>query len=211
MELKWLGHASWKLKAGGKTIYLDPYEGECDEKADIVLISHSHHDHCEPNKVKAVKTPSTVIIAPADCAAKTGTSVKSLKPGEKTRIGEIEIEAVEAYNHKRFRSPGVPFHPRGLGVGYLIRAEGKTIYPTGDTDLIPEMKKLRGIDLMLVAAGGTYTMDVEEAAEATIAVSPKTAIPMHMWDKDPEDFKRRVEASSRTNVKIMRPGETYSL
>jgi L-ascorbate metabolism protein UlaG (beta-lactamase superfamily) len=211
MELKWLGHASWKLKADGKTIYIDPYEGEYEEKADIVLISHSHDDHCKPNKVKAATGPRTVVIAPADCAAKIGTKVKSLKPGGKTKIGEIEIEAVEAYNNKRFRSPGVPFHPKGLGVGYLIRAEGKTIYHTGDTDLIPEMKSLKGIDLMLVASGGTYTMDMEEAAEATITVNPKTAIPMHTWGKDPEAFKRRVEAAGKTNVKIMKAGETYSL
>jgi L-ascorbate metabolism protein UlaG (beta-lactamase superfamily) len=211
MELKWLGHASWKLKADGKTIYIDPYEGEYEEKADIVLISHSHDDHCKPNKVKAATGPRTVVIAPADCAAKIGTKVKSLKPGGKTKIGEIEIEAVEAYNHKRFRSPGVPFHPKGLGVGYLIRAEGKTIYHTGDTDLIPEMKSLKWVDLMLVASGGTYTMDMEEAAEATITVNPKTAIPMHTWGKDPEAFKRRVEAAGKTNVKTIKAGETYSL
>jgi len=211
LELKWLGHASWKLKADGKTIYIDPYEGEYEEKADIVLISHSHDDHCKPNKIKAAMGPSTVVIAPADCAAKIGTKVKSLKPGGKTKIGEIEIETVDAYNHKRFRSPGVPFHPKGLGVGYLIRAEGKTVYHTGDTDLIPEMKDLKGVDLMLVASGGTYTMDMEEAAEATITVNPKTAIPMHTWGKDPEAFKRRVEAAGKTNVKIMKAGETYSL
>ena len=211
MELKWLGHASWKLKAEGKVIYLDPYEGEYDEKADVILASHSHNDHCKPDKVKAATGPGTIVIAPADCAEKVGAKVKSLKPGAKTKIGDVEIEAVEAYNYKRFRSPGVPFHPKGLGVGYLVRAEGKTLYHTGDTDFIPEMKDLKGIDLMLVASGGTYTMDSDEAAEATIAVNPKAAIPMHIWDTDPKVFKKRVEAAGRTKVNIMKPGETYSL
>ena len=211
MELKWLGHSSWKLKTGDKVIYLDPYEGEYDEKADIILVSHSHNDHCEPVKVKAAMGPGTVIIAPADCTEKIGEKVKSMKPGAKTKIGDVEIEAVEAYNYMRFRSPGVPFHPRGLGVGYLIRAEGKTLYHTGDTDFIPEMKVLKGIDLMLVASGGTYTMDNDEAAEATIAVNPKAAIPMHIWDTDPRVFKKKVEAACRITVKIMKPGETYSL
>jgi len=210
LELKWLGHASWKLKAGGKVIYLDPYEGEYDEKADVILASHSHNDHCKPDKVKAAAGPGTVIIAPADCAEKVEAKVKSLKPGAKTKIGDVEIEAVEAYNYKRFRSPGVPFHPRGLGVGYLVRAEGKTLYHTGDTDFIPEMKELKEIDLMLVASGGTYTMDSDEAAEATIAVNPKTAIPMHILDTDPKIFKKKVEATGRTKVSIMKPGETYS-
>ncbi len=68
MKLKWLGHASWKLKAGGKTIYIDPYEGDYDEKADIILASHSHTDHCEPSKVKEATGDDTVVVAPADCA-----------------------------------------------------------------------------------------------------------------------------------------------
>ena len=134
-----------------------------------------------------------------------------MKPGAKTKIGDVEIEAVEAYNYKRFRSPGVPFHPRGLGVGYLVRVEGKTLYHTGDTDFIPEIKGIKEIDLMLVASGGTYTMDSDEAAEATIAVNPKAAIPMHVWDTDPRVFKKKVEAAGRTKVNIMKPGETYSL
>jgi len=193
MRLKWLGHASWKIKAGGKTIYVDPYQGEYDEKADLILSTHS------------------VIVAPADCAAKIGATVKSLKPGEKATFGEVTVEAVEAYNFKRFRSPGVPFHPKGLGVGYLIRSGGKTIYHVGDSDFIPEMKDLKGVDLLLIPSGGTYTMDNEDAAEATVAIHPKAAVPIHIWDTDPGAFKRKVESVSDVKVVVMRPGETYEI
>lgn len=211
MKLKWLGHASWKLKAGGKTIYLDPYQGEYDEEADLILSSHSHTDHCEPSKVKMVKGEETVIIAPADCAEKIGAPVKSLKPGEKVTYGEVTIEAVEAYNYKRFRSPGNPFHPKGLGVGYLVRAEGKTVYHVGDSDFIPEMKEIKDVDLLLIPSGGTYTMDNEDAAEAVVAMHPKVAVPMHIWDTDPGELKRKVESVSDVKVHIMKAGDTYEL
>jgi L-ascorbate metabolism protein UlaG (beta-lactamase superfamily) len=211
MKLKWLGHASWKLKAGGKTIYIDPYQGDYDEEADVILASHSHTDHCEPDKVKAVKGEDTVIVAPEDCSTKIGAPVRSLKPGEKATFGEVTVEAVEAYNVKRFRSPGVPFHPKGLGVGYLIKSEGKTVYHVGDSDFIPEMKALEGVDLLLIPSGGTYTMDNEDAAEATVAMRPKAAIPMHIWDTDPGEFKQKVESVSDVKVVVLRPGDSYEI
>ena len=211
MELKWLGHASWKIKTGGKTIYIDPYEGEYDEVADIILASHVHQDHCHIEKVGMVKGDKTTVVAPKDCGEKLGYPVKSLKPGEKAEFGEVTIKAVEAYNYKRFRSPGVPFHPKGLGVGYIIKGEGKKVYHTGDTDFIDEMKELKDIDALLIVSGGTYTMDNPEAAEATIAINPKLAVPQHIWDTDPSEFKKKVEAGSDTKVKIMKPGETFTL
>lgn len=211
MKLKWLGHASWKLKAGGKTIYIDPYEGDYDEKADIILASHSHTDHCEPSKVKEATGDGTVIVAPADCAEKIGAPVRSLKPGEKAEFGEVTVKAVEAYNVKRFRSPGVPFHPKGLGVGYIVKAEGKKIYHVGDSDYIPEMDELKDIDVLLIPSGGTYTMDAEDAAEATVAINPKIAVPVHIWDTDPGEYKKKVEAASGVKVMILKPGDTFDL
>ena len=211
MKLKWLGHASWLLKTGGKNIYIDPYTGEYTEKADIILCTHHHDDHCKPDKIALIKTPKTEIIAPPECGKKLDTEVLSLKPGEATKIQGVLIEAVEAYNFKRFRSPGIPFHPKGIGVGYLITAEDKTIYHVGDSDFIEEMKEIKDIDVMLVPTGGTYTMDNQEAAEATITINPKKAVPMHIWDTDPSDFKKAVEKGCNTEVILMKPGETLTL
>jgi L-ascorbate metabolism protein UlaG (beta-lactamase superfamily) len=211
MKLEWLGHASWKLKAGDKTIYIDPYQGAYDEEADLILATHSHGDHCAPSKVNAVKGEDTVVVAPVDCAAKIGSPVKSLKPGEKTSYSDIEIEAVEAYNVKRFRSPGVPFHPKGLGVGYLVRHGGKTLYHVGDSEFIPEMRDVKGVDLLLVPNGGTYTMDNEEAVEATVAIGPRKAIPMHTRESDPGEFKEKVESASDVQVVLLKPGDTFKV
>ena len=151
--------------------------------------------------------------------------MKSLRPGEEAVYGDVTIKAVEAYNVKRFRSPGVPFHPKGLGVGYLISSGGKTIYHVGDSDYIPEMNALSGIDVLLIPSGGTYTMDNDDAAEAAVAIGPSVtaldavhyrcvpsvAIPMHMWDTDSGEFQRKVESSSDVKVSVLSPGDTYEV
>jgi L-ascorbate metabolism protein UlaG (beta-lactamase superfamily) len=201
------------VNVGEKIIYLDPYAGEYAEKAHLIVISHSHSDHCDSSKIHAIRQPDTTVVAPSDCLSMIGGSVKSLKPGEKTVVDGVVVEAVPAYNHKRFRSPGVPYHPKSLGVGYLLTTEGKTIYHAGDTDFIEEMKALksRNIDLALLPSGDTYTMDNPDAVEAALAINPKNVIPMHRWDTSPEDFKREVENRSRINVVLLKPGEQFTL
>ena len=210
--VKWLAHASFQIKAEGKIIYVDLEKyGEATEKADLILVTHSHTDHCDPDKIKNVQKEDTVIIAPEDCASIIGRSVKTLRPGEETSVDNIRVKAVEAYNYKRFRSPGNPYHPKGFGVGYLIKVEGKTIYHAGDTDFIPEMRKVGPVDVVLLPSGGTYTMDNAEAAEAAIAINPKIVIPMHRWDTNPEEFKKKVEANSNIKVMVLQESEEFQL
>jgi len=211
LTIKWLGHSSFQIKTERKTVYVDPYEGDYSEKADLVLVSHSHFDHCDTSKIEEVLKADTVIIAPDDCVSKIEGSVKTLKPGEEIMVDSIRVKAVDAYNYKRFRSPGNPFHPKGSGVGYLITAEGKTIYHAGDTDFIPEMRQLEHVDLALLPTGGTYTMDNSEAAEAALAIKPRAAIPMHRWDTDPEEFKKKVEAKSNIKVVLLHKSEEYQV
>lgn len=206
-SVKWLGHASFQIKADGKNIYIDPYEGEYKEKADLILVTHSHNDHCNPSKINKVRKDDTLIIAPEDCVSKIGERIKTLKPGQKLTAGNIKVEATEAYNYKRSRSPGNPYHPKGFGVGYLITIGDKTIYHAGDTDFIPEMKQLEHVYLALLPSGDTYTMDNEEAAEAALAIKPEIVIPMHRWDTNPKVFKKKVEDKSKINVVIPKPGE----
>ena len=98
-----------------------------------------------------------------------------------------------------------------IRVGYLIGTEGKTIYHAGDTDFIPEMCKLKNIDLALLPTGDKYTMDNSEAAEVAIAISPRAAMAMHTWQKDREEFKQKTEAKSRTKVVRERRGRIQSL
>jgi L-ascorbate metabolism protein UlaG (beta-lactamase superfamily) len=211
ISIKWLGHAGFQIRAGGKTVYIDPYEGEYSEKADLLLVTHSHFDHCDPSKIKKVRRSNTVVIAPEDCASKIGGDVKTLRPGQETAVGTIHVKAVEAYNNKRFRSPGNPFHPKGLGVGYLITVGDKAIYHAGDSDFIPEMNYLGHMDVALLPSGGTYTVDNPESADAALAIKPKVAIPMHRWDTDPKEFRKKVESNSKIRVVILKMGEEFQV
>ena len=212
VSIKWLAHAGFQIKTKGRIIYLDLEEhGKATEKADLILVTHSHADHCDPAKIKEISKEDTVIVAPEDCVPKIGGSVKSLRPGEETTVDDIKVRAVEAYNYKRFRSPGTPYHPKGLGVGYLITAEGKTIYHAGDTDFIPEMQQLGRVDVALLPSGGTYTMDNAEAIEAALAINPTVAIPMHRWDTNPEEFRKKVEAKSDIKVVLLKEGQEYEV
>jgi L-ascorbate metabolism protein UlaG (beta-lactamase superfamily) len=212
VSVKWLSHASFQIEGEGKVIYVDlSSETEASKKADLILVTHSHPDHFDPANIKKVSKSSTIIIAPKDCVPKLSGKPKMVKTGDDVHLDKVEVKAVEAYNYKRFRSPGVPFHPQGFGVGYVITIAGRKIYHAGDTDFIPEMAGLGQIDVALLPSGGTYTMDNPEAAEAARTIKPRVAIPMHRWDTDPKLFKELVEADSDVKVQLLVEGEEYQV
>lgn len=218
VTIRWLGHASFQIKAAERVIYLDLYRSKELRKrvpdelepASIVLVTHSHNDHCFPEAINEVRTDNTIVVGPKDCGEKLGYAIESLNPGEEATFSDIKVKAVHAYNVKRFRSPGSPFHPKGVGVGYLIKAEGKTIYFAGDTDIIPEMKDLGHIDVALLPCGDTYTMDDKEAAEATKIIKPKVVLPMHTWDRSIDNFKNEI-AKTETKFVHLEEGEEFTI
>ncbi|MBC7113201.1 MAG: MBL fold metallo-hydrolase [Candidatus Methanomethyliales bacterium] len=212
VKVIWLGHAAFQIKGKDKTVYIDLGEGASpSDKADLVLVTHSHWDHFDPKVIERVRKEGTVIIAPRDCISKLRAGARVVEPGDRLKVDDLEVRAVHAYNVKRFRSPGVPFHPKGFGVGYVLSIDGKSIYHAGDTDLIPEMKELKGVDVAILPTGDTYTMDNQDAADAAIIINPKIAIPMHSWNTDPEEFRRIVESKSGVSVKILKVGEELEL
>ncbi len=178
-HLHWLGHASFRLD-GPPTVYFDPWKlKDGSPQADIVLVSHEHFDHCSPEDVERISGPQTVIVANPEAAKKLQGDVRVLRPGEQLTVGEVQIEAVPAYNVNKFRSPGNPFHPKeGEHVGYVVTVGEERLYFAGDTDHTPEMAGVN-CDVALLPVGGTYTMDAEEAAQAADTIKPRVTVPMH--------------------------------
>jgi L-ascorbate metabolism protein UlaG (beta-lactamase superfamily) len=212
MKIKWLGHASFFIRTKDKKIYIDPYIGDYSEKADIVLITHEHRDHCDPQKLSLIREPSTIILTSSTCAESIPDgNVEIMSPGDVKELNGLKIYAVEAYNFKRFRSQGVPYHPVGTQVGFVLEAEEKRIYHTGDSDLIPSMKKLENITLALLPTMGRAVMDLDEAVDAAITINPEIAMPMHRRETDPMKFKNKVESRSNVRVIVMSEGEEITL
>ncbi|MHA1964872.1 MAG: MBL fold metallo-hydrolase [Candidatus Thorarchaeota archaeon] len=218
MKIRWLGHASFQIKTEDKVVYLDLYRSkklrervpDDLESASVVLVTHAHNDHCFPEAINEVRTDDTIVVAPKDCGEKLDYSFESLNPGDESTFHDIKIKAVHAYNVKRFRSPGNPYHPKGYGVGYLVKVDGKTIYFAGDTDVIPEMNELGPVDVALLPCGDTYTMDNIDAAEATKMIKPKVVIPMHTWDKSIDDFKSGI-SDTGTKFVPLKEGEEFTV
>jgi L-ascorbate metabolism protein UlaG (beta-lactamase superfamily) len=197
VHAEWLGHAGFMFKAGDTVLYVDPYKVSHGDKADLILITHDHYDHCDPSSLSTLRKDDTIVVAPKPCGEKI-QGIKSLKPGQKIEKKGVVIKAVPAYNLTK------QFHPHGRGVGYVFSLAGKTIYHAGDTDSIPEMEGLGEIDLALLPVGGTYTMNAGEAAEAAGKIGAKITVPMHWGDivgtrKDAEEFKRL----ARVRVEIL--------
>jgi L-ascorbate metabolism protein UlaG (beta-lactamase superfamily) len=215
VTIRSFGHASFQIKTKGKAIYVDLKKYgrtvETKEKADLILVTRAHADHCSAERIDKLRTKDTAVIAPKQSASKIGRKVMLLKPGEEVALNGIRVKAVEAYNTKRFRSPGKPWHPRGYGVGYLMTVEGKTIYHAGDTDFIPEMKQLGRVDVALLPTGGKYTMDNVGVAEAAMAINPKSAVPMHRWDTHPRQFKEEIEAKSKVRAVLLEDREEFDI
>lgn len=190
-KIHWLGQAAVKIEAGDKNIFIDPYQIQNRDEADIILITHSHKDHFSKDDIAKLANADTVFIAPKDCAAPIEemfkTKVAISEPGMKTSVGDIRIEAVPAYNVVKTK-----FHPKANNwVGYVLTVNGVRIYHAGDTERIPEMKTF-ACDIAMVPLGQTYTMNsVAEAAEAAADVKAKIAIPIHygLYEGTAEDAK----------------------
>lgn len=193
-KIKWLKHASFKINSENAIIYIDPFKlSSNQEKADFILITHDHYDHCSVNDIQSITKSSTTIIAPKDCAIKLNGNIKIIGINDSIELTKnIKVKAIPAYNINK------PFHPKTKGwLGYILTIDKNTLYFAGDTDFIDEMKSLQtmNIDIAFLPVSGTYVMTAQEAANAALAIKPKIAIPMHYGsiignESDANQFKK---------------------
>lgn len=202
----WVNHACFYLKANDTTIFIDPFRVSdmVREKADLILITHAHHDHNSKPDIEKIRQKGTKFIG-AQKSLEGEKEVIRSKPGFKTKFKDIEIEAVPAYNNMEEK---LQFHPKHENwVGYIININGFRIYHAGDTDLIPEMKSLNDIDVALLPMGGKYTMTVDEAIQAAKVINPKSVVPMHykmlLGEMGSSELERKVKARLSNSI-IMR-------
>jgi L-ascorbate metabolism protein UlaG (beta-lactamase superfamily) len=191
----------------GKVIHVDPVGGEADyatmPKADLILITHEHRDHLDPQVVEAIRTEKTSIVLTEVCASRVQGGVV-MKNGDVQTIQGLKIEAVPAYNLVHMRSSGVPFHPKGVGNGYVITFGDKRVYVAGDTENVPEMKKLERIDISFLPMNLPYTMTPEMVADAAKAFKPKILYPYHYGKTDTSQLVNLLQGYDEIEVRIRR-------
>lgn len=189
VKITWIGHASFMLESAGKRVYIDPYQLTEEYKklpADAIFITHDHGDHFDENSVKLIFNKETKVVCPVTCNGPIEKfQAKGFSPGGKGSASGFEFQAIRAYN------PEKRFHPKSNNwLGYIINIENHQIMHAGDTDYIPEYEDLKGkVDIALLPVGDNYTMDFNDGIKTIEAINPQYVIPMHLWDKDPNEFK----------------------
>ena len=208
-QLDWLGHSGFRIRAGKAVVYVDPYRvPEGAPPADLILITHGHYDHFSPQDVERLSTRSTRLVGPPAVAERARGRVHSIAPGETLEdelVRGVHVSAVAAYNTSKRDAEGNPFHPPEAGwVGYELNVRGERLYHSGDTDVIPEMDAVSGVDVALLPVSGTYVMTAGEAAEAARRIQPGVAVPMH-WGEHigTEQDARRFAERAGVEVRIM--------
>lgn len=213
IEIVPIEHATMALKWGSKVIITDPVGSTtlfaAQPAPDIVLVTDIHQDHFNVETLKAVLKEKTVLIAPKAVAdlikEKLPGTLVVMKNGEVRDVAGISVEAIPMYN---LPEKADAFHTKGRGNGYVLEAQGKRVYISGDTSGIPEMRALKNIDIAFVCMNLPYTMSIEEAAEAVLAFKPKEVIPYHYRGtsglSDTKKFKALVNAGDpNINVNLL--------
>jgi len=207
LEITFIGHGTLMFAFEKKVIHVDPWGKLADyaalPKADLILVTHSHGDHLDPDAIAAVSTDKTVCVFARNC-------VQTLKKGIPMGNGDVKtvcgltIEAIPAYNLVHKRDSGAHFHPKGNGNGYLITFGNKRVYVAGDTENTPETKALKDIDVAFLPMNLPYTMTPEMVADAAKAFKPKILYPYHFSDTDPNRLMELMKDAGEIEVRIRR-------
>ncbi|MEK6795522.1 MAG: MBL fold metallo-hydrolase [Spirochaetota bacterium] len=202
IKVHFIKHATLVIEHGALVIHVDPAQQYTDykkqPKADIVLVTHEHGDHCDANALALIMKKDTAVIGNAGAVAKLKTG-QALSNGQSLAVKGITIRAVPAYNTTPGRSI---FHPKGRDNGYVLTIGGTHIYIGGDTEDIPEMKDLKDIEIAFLPMNQPYTMTIPQAVNAMRMIRPKITYPYHYGNTDIRKFQEAAKSETYTEVRI---------
>jgi L-ascorbate metabolism protein UlaG (beta-lactamase superfamily) len=205
LKITFLGHGSLMMVFDGKNIYIDPFSRVADyaklPKADIILITHEHRDHLDLQALASVRTERTAVVLTETCAKQVEGGIV-MRNGDVHVVDGMHVEAVPAYNLVHKRESGQPFHPQGVGNGYIVAFGDKRVYVAGDTENIPEMKRLEGIDCAFLPMNLPYTMTPEMVADAAKAFQPKVLYPYHFSSTDTSRLEELLREEKGIEVRV---------
>jgi L-ascorbate metabolism protein UlaG (beta-lactamase superfamily) len=199
LEITFLGHGTMMMAFGGKIIHIDPYANVADystlPKADLILATHEHMDHLDLDALSHIQTEETEMVYTQACVQKVKGG-KVMGNGDVHTFDQIKIEAVPAYNLLHKRDNGEPFHPKGIGNGYILTFGDTRVYIAGDTENTPEMKTLQDITIAFLPMNLPYTMTPEMVADAVRAFRPEILYPYHYGNTDTSEIVELLEGES---------------
>lgn len=197
-----ISHASMVLETPAGILYVDPVGDPAQYSAfpdpDLILITHEHGDHFKAETLDVIAKTAPLLTNPAvhgKLAAGLVANATAIPNGGSSSFKSVTIEAIPAYNITADR---LKFHPEGRDNGYVLTLGNFRIYISGDTEDIPEMRALTGIDLAFVSMNLPFTMDAAAAASAVNEFGPKTVYPYHYRGRDggtqdPKEFAAMVQ------------------
>ncbi len=207
LKITFLGHGTLMLTFNDKIIHVDPFSRVADysvlPKADLILITHEHRDHMDLDALAVVRTEETELILTETCAKQVEGGIV-MRNGDVHKTMGMTIEAVPAYNTVHKRETGEPFHPEGIGNGYLLTLGDKRVYLAGDTENIAEMKRLRDVDIAFLPMNLPYTMTPEMVADAAKTIQPKILYPYHYGNTDTSKIVELLREHPGIEVRIRR-------
>lgn len=226
MEVSYHGHSVVKIQTGGVTILIDPFingNGQTDlkvneEKPDVILLTHGHNDHVG-DTVEMAKSHDSQIVAPVELAnylSSLGLNAMGMNLGGAHEFDFGTVKYTKAFHSSSYTTEDGDVIYCGMPAGILFKAEGKTIYHAGDTEVFGDMQIIgsrNAIDVAFLPIGDHFTMGPEDAAYAVELLKPKTVVPIHYntfppIKQDPEKFKQLVDGAE---VNILKAGESISL
>lgn len=226
MKLKYFAHSAFQVTTdSGIKILIDPYLDNNpgspvksdDVSADYIILSHAHGDHLGDAIKIASRSKLTFICVNelGNYLASKGFSTHNMHIGGGCNFEFGRVKFTIAHHGSQTPEGTYAGEPAGI----ILKADGKTIYHTGDTGLFLDMQligEVNGpIDYMMLPIGDNFTMDISDAVRAAQMVKPGVAIPIHYntfpsIKTDPMEFKRKVEAAG-IKSRVMEYGEEISL
>ncbi|MBW4707500.1 metal-dependent hydrolase [Roseobacter sp. YSTF-M11] len=221
MEITWLGHGSFRINMADQVLLIDPWltgnpmlpEEQHDaatQGATHILITHGHFDHSS-DVVALSKSLSAPAVGMYDLMTyfeeTEGLSVIGFNMGGTVQLGDVAVSIVPALHSNTLSS--APTSPAGREAGFILRAEGHTVYLSGDTGIMADMEWIGDYykpDIGILSAGGHFTMDMAGAAYAAKKYFDfNTLIPCHYRTFEFLEQSAQVLIDGLPSVRVIEP------